>query len=103
MHCLAVGTVDLGEHQEDFVASLWLHVPEVVHAVTTDASCKIHVLLHDGHPFRMDCAQVGVFEKTDDVGLCGLLKGMEGLGLETEGVVHVRSDGSDEALEGGTR
>ena len=69
VHRIAVGTVDLGEHQEDFVASLWLHVSEVAHAVTTDASCKVHVLLHDGHPFRMDCAQVGVFEKTDDVGL----------------------------------
>ena len=31
------------------------------------------------------------------------MESLEGLTLETEGMVHVRGDGSDEALEGGTR
>ena len=50
----------------------------------------------------MDGAEVGVFEKTNDVGLSCFLEGLEGLRLEAESVVHVHRDATDEALEGST-
>ena len=101
-HGLLISRV-VRQRQEDFVASLWLKIPEVLHAISTDASGEVHVLLHDSHSLRMDRAQVGVFEETHNVGFSGLLESLQGLRLEAETVVHVHCDGAHETLEGGTR
>lgn len=99
VHGFAVAAVDVGEHEENLITSLRLEIAEVGHAIATDASGEIHVFLHDGHSLGVDGAKVGVFEKTNDVGLGCLLESLEGLGLEAKGVVHVLGDGSDETLE----
>ncbi len=69
-------------------------------AFATDSAGELHVLGHDGHTFGVDGAQVGVFEETDHVGLSGFLEGEDGGGLETEVVLELSSDLTDESLEG---
>jgi hypothetical protein len=45
--------------------------------------------------------QVGIFEKTNEVGLRGFLEGEDGGGLETEIRLKVLGDFADKTLEGG--
>ena len=47
----------------------------------------------------MDCAQVGVLEKTNEVGLGGFLQGKNGRSLETEVGLEVLGDLTDKTLE----
>ena len=99
-HAHFVGVAVVGESKEDLIASLGLHVSVITHAIASDTTGKVHVLLLDGDALGVDGAEVRVFEETDDVGLGGLLQSLEGLGLEAEVMVHVHSDASDESLEG---
>jgi len=46
-----------------------------------DAPGQLHVPGHDGHSLRVDGAQVRVLEEADEVGLGGLLDGLESGGL----------------------
>ena len=48
----------------------------------------------------MNGAEVGVLEETDEVGLSCLLEGEHGGGLESEVVLELRGNLSDESLEG---
>ena len=69
-------------------------------ALTADSAGELHVLGHDGDTLGMDGAEVGVLEEADHVSLRGLLEGKDGRGLETELVSVLRSDLTDESLEG---
>ena len=69
-------------------------------ALTADSAGKLHILGHDGDSLGVDGAKVGVLEETDHVGLGSLLEGKDGGGLETELVSVLRSDLTDESLEG---
>ncbi len=60
----------------------------------------MHVLGHDGNSLGVDGAEVGVFEETDHVGFGGLLEGEDGGRLESEVVLEVSGDVTDESLEG---
>ncbi len=68
-------------------------------AFTTDAAGKLDILGHDGDSLGVDGAQVGVFEKTHQVSLTGLLKGHHGGALETQVGLEVLGNFSDQALE----
>lgn len=89
----------LRQREEDLIASLRLSVTEVCGLVASDAPGQVHVLLLHSHAFGVDGAQVRVLEKADNVGLRGLLERVESLRLESELVVHVHSDTSDQSLE----
>ena len=67
---------------------------------TTDTPCKLDVLGHDGHTFGMDSAQVGVFEKSNQVSFAGFLKGHHGTALETQIRLEILCDLTDKTLEG---
>ena len=43
-------------------------------SLSSDSSCQLDVLWHDGDSLGVDSAQVRVFEETDQVSLAGLLK-----------------------------
>ena len=58
------------------------------------------VLWHDGDTLGVDSAQVGVFKKTDEVGLAGFLESHDGRALESEISLEILSDFSDQTLEG---
>ena len=47
----------------------------------------------------MDCAQVGVFEETDQVALASLLQSHDGSALESEVGLEVLGDFTDKPLE----
>ena len=69
-------------------------------SLTTDSAGELHVLGHDGDSLGVDGAEVGVLEETDHVGFGGLLEGEHGGGLESEVVLELRGNLSDESLEG---
>lgn len=56
--------------------------------LATDPSCQLNVLGHDGHALRMDRAQIGIFEETNQVGLCCLLQSKHGMALEAQIRLH---------------
>jgi histone H3 len=68
--------------------------------LTTDATGKLDVLGHDGHTLGVDGAQVGIFEKTNEVSLGSFLQGHDGGGLETEVSLEILSNLTDQTLEG---
>ena len=99
-HAHFLNITGVREGKEDLITGLGLHVSVVCVAIASDTSGEVHVLLLDGDALGVDSAEVGVFEKTNDVGLGSLLESLKGLGLEAELVVHVLSDRPDESLEG---
>lgn len=41
--------------------------------------CKLNILLHDRYSFRMDCAEIRVFEQMHEESLRCFLQGLDGL------------------------
>ena len=68
-------------------------------SLSSDSSGELHVLWHDGDSLGVDGAEVGVFEKTNHVGLSGFLESEDSRGLESEVVLEVVGDFSHESLE----
>ncbi|KZC12867.1 hypothetical protein WN55_04384, partial [Dufourea novaeangliae] len=66
---------------------------------STDSTSKLNVLGHDGHSLGVDGTQIGIFEKTNKVGLAGFLKGHDGRALETQVGFEVLGDFTDKSLE----
>ena len=66
---------------------------------STDSSCELDVLGHDGNSLGMDGTQVGIFEKTNKVSLAGFLKSHDSRALESEISFEVLSDFSHKPLE----
>ena len=67
---------------------------------SADSAGQLNVLGHDGDTLGVDGAQVGVLEKTDEVGLGGFLEGKNGGSLESEVRLEVLCDLSHKSLEG---
>ena len=70
-------------------------------ALTADAAGQLHVLRHDGDAARVDGAEVGVLEESDEVGLGCLLQRHDGGGLEAEVRLAVLGDLTQQTLERG--
>ena len=75
-----------------YLVSLGPVVNKVSHLIASDASCKLHVFLHDSDPVGMDCAKIGIFVEANKVCLRSLLEGKQSLRLESEIVVKTRTD-----------
>ncbi|KAJ8667624.1 hypothetical protein QAD02_009287 [Eretmocerus hayati] len=69
-------------------------------SLSTDTAGQLDVLWHDGDALGVDCAQVGVLKKTDEVSLTGLLQSHDGRALETEVGLEVLGDLTHQTLEG---
>jgi hypothetical protein len=69
-------------------------------SLASDSSSELHVFWHDGHSLGVDGGKVGVFEETDEVSLGCFLEGKDGGGLESEVVLELGGNFSDESLEG---
>ena len=69
-------------------------------SLSSDSSCQLDVLGHNGHPLGVDRAQVGVLEQTDEVRFRGLLKSHDGGRLESQIRLEVLRDLTDKTLEG---
>ena len=68
-------------------------------SLSTDSAGELDVLRHDGHPLGVDGTEVGVLEEADQVGLGGFLESDDGGSLESEVVLEILGDLSDEPLE----
>jgi len=66
---------------------------------STNSSCQLDILGHNGDTLGVDGAQVGVFKQTNQVGLRCFLKGTNGCALETEISLEILSDLTNETLE----
>ena len=67
---------------------------------TTDTSGQLDILGHDGDTLGMDSAQVGIFEKTNQVSFGSFLESHDGTGLEPQVSLEVLGDFTDKTLEG---
>lgn len=63
------------EIDENFVLR---HSRHLLSTLATDSPGELDILRHYGNPFRVNGAQIGVFEETYQVRLRGLLKGTDG-------------------------
>ena len=68
-------------------------------SLTTDAPGQLDVLGHDGDTLGVDSAQVGIFEKSNQVSLRCFLESHDGGGLETQVSLEILSDITDQTLE----
>ena len=69
-------------------------------ALSANAASQLNVLGHNGNTLSVDGAQVGVFEKTNKVGLGSLLEGKNGRSLEPKVTLEILSDLTNKTLEG---
>ena len=69
-------------------------------SLSSDSSGELKILAHDSNSLGVDGAQVGVFEKADEIGFSGLLKSEDGGGLESELSSKLVGNLSNESLEG---
>ena len=68
-------------------------------SLAPDSSSQLHVLWHDGDSLGVDGAEVGILEEADHVSLSGLLESENGRRLESQVVLEIVGDFSDESLE----
>ena len=68
-------------------------------ALSSDTAGQLDILWHDGDTLGVDGAQVGIFEKTNEVSLGSFLQSHNGGRLEAEVGLEVLSDLTDEPLE----
>ena len=68
--------------------------------VSSDSLGELDVSGHDGDSLGVNGAQVGVFEEGDEVSLGSFLKGQNSGALESEFLLELVGDFSDESLEG---
>ena len=67
---------------------------------TTDTSGQLDILGHDGDTLGMDSAQVGIFEKTNQVSFRSFLESHDSAALETQVSLEILSNLTDQTLEG---
>ncbi len=79
----------------------WIHKNfYCLESFTSDSSGELEISGHDGDSLGVDGAQVGVFEKTNQISFSSFLEGKDSRGLESQVSLVVMSDFSDESLEG---
>jgi len=66
---------------------------------TSDSSGQLEISSHDSDSLGMDGAQIGIFEKTDQISFSSFLKSQNSGALESQISFIVMSDFSDESLE----
>jgi len=69
-------------------------------SVSSNSLGELEISGHDGDSLGVDSAQVGVFEEGDEVSLSSFLKGQNSWALESELLLELVSNFSDESLEG---
>ena len=66
---------------------------------SSDSSCQLDVLWHDGDPLCVDGAEIGVFEKTDQVSFWGFLQSCDSSRLESQVSLEILGDFTNQSLE----
>ena len=79
--------------------AFWYFSMRNLSTLSSDSSCQLDVLWHNGDPLGVDGAQIGVFEKTNQVSFWGFLQSCDSSRLESQVSFEVLSDFSDQSLE----
>ena len=66
---------------------------------SSDSSCQLDVLWHDGDPLGVDGAKICVLEETDQVSFGGFLESCDSGRLESQVGLEVLGDFTDQSLE----
>jgi len=66
---------------------------------SSDSSCQLDVLWHDGDPLGVDGAKICVLEETDQVSFGGFLESCDSSRLESQVGLEVLGDFTDQSLE----
>ena len=69
-------------------------------SLSSDTTCQLDVLGHNGDTLGVDGAQVGVLKQTNQVGLGCLLQSHNSRALESQVGLEILSDFSHQTLEG---
>ena len=72
---------------------------ECLSTFTSNATSKLNVLGHDGHTFGVDCTQIGVFEKSNQVSFARFLQRHDGTALESQVGLEILSDFANKSLK----
>ena len=72
----------------------------LLRAFTTDTTCKLNILGHDGDALGVNGTQVGIFEQPYKVGLGSFLQGKDGRTLKPKVALEILCDFSYQTLEG---
>ena len=83
---------------DDFI-TLSKSVRRSLGALSTDAASQLNILGHNSYTLGVDGTQVGIFEKTNEVGLSSFLKSKDGRSLETKVTLEVLGDLANKTLE----
>ena len=67
--------------------------------LSSDSSCQLDVLWHDGDPLCVDGAEIGVFEEADQVSFWGFLQSGDSGRLESQVGFEILGDFTDQSLE----
>ena len=68
-------------------------------SLSTDSTSKLDILRHDGNSFRVDCTQVGIFEKSNEIGFGSFLESQNSGRLKTEIGLEVLGNFANKTLE----
>ena len=79
--------------------AFWYFSKRNLSTLSSDSSCQLDVLWHNGDPLGMDGTQVGVLEKTNQVSFRGFLKSCDSSRLESQVSFEVLSDFTNQSLE----
>ena len=75
------------------------HQKGCLESLTSDSSGKSKIFGHDCDSLSVNCTKVGVFEEADKVGFSGFLESKDSRALESELLLELVSNLSDESLE----
>lgn len=68
-------------------------------SLSSDSSGELDILWHDGDSLGVDGSKVGVFEKSNNVGLSSFLEGKDSWWLESQVSLEIISNFSNKSLE----
>ncbi len=67
---------------------------------SSNTTGQLDILGHDGYTLGVDSAKVGIFEKTNQVGLSRFLEGQDGRSLESQITLEILGNLTNQTLEG---
>ena len=79
--------------------AFWYFSMRNLSTLSSDSSCQLDVLWHNGNPLGVDGAKIGVLEETDQVSFRGFLESCDSSRLESQVCFEVLGDFTDQSLE----
>ena len=81
---------------------LWRFIFKIIclGSFSSNTTGQLNILGHDGYTLGVDSAKIGIFEKTNQVGLGRFLEGQDGRSLESQITLEILGNLTNQTLEG---